>query len=335
MAIPIGTVIGYSLPQADQTSEIAESWLVCDGTSFARNKYSDLFAAIGGAFGTDGETNFAVPDLRGYFLRAPDDGKGFDPDTDSRTAMGPDGNVGDKVGSVQPDSVAFHSHRMENTWGAYPASGQQTVKDNQGVTPRALSHTADLPSSETRPLNAALAFFILAENPSHRLPIGAVAAYASAADPVDVTQDGDVWVKCDGRALSRTSYAAFYQSFAAVLGPGDGSTTFNVPDFRGLFLRGVDPTGTRDPGMPQRGPMFQGGPGGASVGSLQGDQFSSHFHVVHGDTSVAHDGGSDTQVMSSNNDGGDSAGPTDEGGGGMSSETRPKNAYLYQIIRVK
>jgi microcystin-dependent protein len=333
MAIPIGTVICYSLQQADQASEIAESWLACDGTSYARNKYSDLFNTIGGAFGTDGETNFYVPDLRGYFLRSPNDGFPRDPDAASRTAMAANGNTGDKIGSVQSDCVEWHIHQLENTWGAF-SGGNQTVKDNQGITPKAQSHTATFATTETRPLNAAFAYFILAANPSHRMPMGAVVAYASAEDPVDVTQDGDVWVKCDGQALSRSTYPDFYFAFSDVLGPGDGSSTFNVPDFRGVFLRGVDPTGTRDPGMANRIPMFTTTTGAASVGSLQASQFASHYHVVHGDTQVSHNSGG-TQVMSSNNDGGDSCGPTDATGDGLGAETRPKNAYLYQIIRVK
>jgi len=41
------------------------------------------------------------------------------------------------------------------------------------------------------------------------------------------------WLPCDGAPVSRTTYAALFAAIAAVYGPGDGSTTFNVPDLRG------------------------------------------------------------------------------------------------------
>lgn len=46
------------------------------------------------------------------------------------------------------------------------------------------------------------------------------------------------WVYCDGQALSRTQYAELYAMIGTNFGSGNGSTTFNVPDYRGKFLRG-------------------------------------------------------------------------------------------------
>lgn len=44
---------------------------------------------------------------------------------------------------------------------------------------------------------------------------------------------------CNGQAVSRTDYAALYNVIGTAFGFGDGSTTFNVPDYRGCFLRGL------------------------------------------------------------------------------------------------
>jgi microcystin-dependent protein len=41
------------------------------------------------------------------------------------------------------------------------------------------------------------------------------------------------WLLCDGAAVSRTTYAALFAEISTSAGPGDGSTTFNVPDYRG------------------------------------------------------------------------------------------------------
>ena len=53
-------------------------------------------------------------------------------------------------------------------------------------------------------------------------------------------------VPCDGRAISRTVYAEYFSLVGTTFGAGDGSTTFNVPDYRGLFLRGWDGGSGRD-----------------------------------------------------------------------------------------
>lgn len=48
------------------------------------------------------------------------------------------------------------------------------------------------------------------------------------------------WLECNGQLVSRTTYSALYTAISTTYGPGDGSTTFGIPDYRGLFLRGYD-----------------------------------------------------------------------------------------------
>ncbi|WP_308184982.1 phage tail protein [Neisseria polysaccharea] len=48
------------------------------------------------------------------------------------------------------------------------------------------------------------------------------------------------WLKANGAAVSRTLYAALFQSIGTTYGAGDGRTTFNLPDLRGEFIRGWD-----------------------------------------------------------------------------------------------
>lgn len=45
------------------------------------------------------------------------------------------------------------------------------------------------------------------------------------------------WLICNGQAVSRTTYADLYALIGTNFGSGDGETTFNVPDYRGKFLR--------------------------------------------------------------------------------------------------
>lgn len=64
-------------------------------------------------------------------------------------------------------------------------------------------------------------------------PAGAVQFFAMDTAPVG-------WLKANGAALSRTTYANLFAAIGTRFGEGDGSTTFNLPDLRGLFLRGWD-----------------------------------------------------------------------------------------------
>lgn len=48
------------------------------------------------------------------------------------------------------------------------------------------------------------------------------------------------FIKANGAAISRSSYSTLFSAIGTVFGNGNGSTTFNVPDLRGEFLRGFD-----------------------------------------------------------------------------------------------
>jgi microcystin-dependent protein len=64
-------------------------------------------------------------------------------------------------------------------------------------------------------------------------PVGAVEAYAGAAAPTG-------WLLCNGQAVSRTTFASLFAIVGTTFGAGNGSSTFNVPDLRGEFIRGLD-----------------------------------------------------------------------------------------------
>jgi microcystin-dependent protein len=87
---------------------------------------------------------------------------------------------------------------------------------------------------------------------------------------------------CDGSAVSRTTYAALFAAIGTAHGTGDGSTTFNLPDYRGRFLRGQNQTTGRDPDTGGRTAMNPGGNTADNVGSLQGHAFQTHNHTDSG-----------------------------------------------------
>lgn len=65
------------------------------------------------------------------------------------------------------------------------------------------------------------------------VPPGAVIPYAGSSAP-------DGWLLCDGRTVSRTTYAALFAVIGATYGAGDGKSTFALPDLRGRVTAGAN-----------------------------------------------------------------------------------------------
>lgn len=65
------------------------------------------------------------------------------------------------------------------------------------------------------------------------VPAGAVMPFAQNSAPAG-------WLKCNGAAVSRTTYATLFAAIGETYGAGDGTTTFLLPDLRGEFVRGWD-----------------------------------------------------------------------------------------------
>jgi microcystin-dependent protein len=155
--------------------------------------------------------------------------------------------------------------------------------------------------------------------PVASLPAGIIMPYGGTTAP-------DGYLIADGSAVSRTTYAALYAAIGNAFGSGNGTTTFNLPDLRGRFLRGVDGTANRDPDKSTRVAMTTGGNSGNAIGSVQADQFKSHNHNIRfagsGYQNYGVGVGSDnTQV---------DAAISNAGG----AETRPINANVNYIIKL-
>lgn len=127
-----------------------------------------------------------------------------------------------------------------------------------------------------------------------RVPVGTVVAFAGQ------TQGGGVptgWLLCDGSEVSREQYPELFASVGTIYGGGDRATTFNLPDYRGLFLRGVDdpdgrggkgPAG-RDPDAGERLNMKTNEPAGDTVGTVQGDATRAPNNPFVTDADGAHE----------------------------------------------
>lgn len=100
---------------------------------------------------------------------------------------------------------------------------------------------------------------------------GMLMPYAAATAPTG-------WLLCFGQAISRSTYADLFAVVSTTYGIGDGSTTFNVPDFRGRSAFGKD-----DMGGTAASRLTSAGSGvaGATLGTGGGDQLTQlHTHTV-------------------------------------------------------
>lgn len=170
-------------------------------------------------------------------------------------------------------------------------------------------------------------------------PPGSVMAFAGPNGPSAAVPEG--WLLCDGRALDKDAdggkYLALFNMITTAWGNGstgtgaNGDTDFNLPDLRGMFLRGVngslaDTDPWRDPDKDTRVARY-GGQSGNQVGSAQLNELKSHTHqYVHDLTTSGNDGSNSPYER---------YGPywteTTATGG---NESRPNNVYVNYIIKL-
>lgn len=98
---------------------------------------------------------------------------------------------------------------------------------------------------------------------------------------------------CDGSAVSRVTYAALFAKINISFGPGDGATTFNIPDIKARTVYGVDPGNSTG----RLTGAYAGGISAGTIGLVGGEQghqlsvaeLAAHNHVINvGDPGHTH-----------------------------------------------
>ena len=103
--------------------------------------------------------------------------------------------------------------------------------------------------------------------------IGTIVSYAGSTAP-------DRWLMCYGQAVSRTEYNELFGVIGTTYGPGDGSSTFNVPDLRGRVAIGLDNMGGTSANVVTN-PIADtlGGKFGTETHTLTLSEIPSHLHT--------------------------------------------------------
>ena len=196
--IPGGVPTGAIVPFAANSAP--SGWVLCDGGLYGRaaldpSPQPNLFGVIGTTYGSgDGLTTFAVPDLRGMFVRGFDNGRGLDPlrAFGSQQAFTVEShNHGGTTGSESAHTHGFsgttgvdspdHTHSYSSVGvfgglqslqpgstgiGAAQNSGGASTRHTHtysGTTAAGSAHTHTISSqggTETRPVNVAMNYII-------------------------------------------------------------------------------------------------------------------------------------------------------------------------------
>jgi len=106
--------------------------------------------------------------------------------------------------------------------------------------------------------------------------VGEIVDYAGSSAP-------SLWLLAFGQAISRTTYSSLFAAISTTFGSGDGSTTFNVPDYRGRVGVGKDNMGGSTAGRITAAGCgitgtTLGAVGGAETVTISTAQLPSHSH---------------------------------------------------------
>lgn len=242
LATPAGTITLWG-------SDVAPAnWLICDGSAVSRTTYASLFAVIGTKYGAgDGVNTFNLPNLKGQTPI------GKDAAQTEFAALNQKG--GEKKHQLTIAEMPAHTHKtLINTsqTGAQPAAGNWFYEPNSAGVEPTTSTGGDQPHNILQPYTV-VNFIIKVTNGDTpgdsqlTQRVSNLESFASNAAAGTITIfGGDTpptnWLLCDGSAISRTTYASLFAAIGTKYGSGDGSTTFNLPNFKGKVPAGLDVT---------------------------------------------------------------------------------------------
>lgn len=284
-------IISYDLPVGSYMlwagNNPPEYFIEPSGQTLLRNSYPELWqfaqdnGLVGKLFGEgDGSTTFTVTDIRGNFISI----------ANSNTKVGQFTEAGLPNITGNVGRWYFQDGRAEQlNSGAFASLGTTSVGQGSGtgyMHTNGASFNASRSSSvygkstTVMPANWGLKIILkaLPTPPVNAVPVGTILDYSGASAP-------DGYIIANGAELSRTTFSRLYQWAVAnnlmkeqssipttahcYYGTGDGSTTFTIPDLRGVFKRSANLASNR---------------GGAELGMYQEDGLPNITGVISGVT---------------------------------------------------
>ena len=205
------------------------------------------------------------------------------------------------------DANTHNPNSGNNTgkWAIHAGKGLKASTTQAGIVQLLSATNSDREDVAATPKAVKIAYDKAEEAARLAVPSGAVLYFAGQTAPSG-------WLKANGAAVSRSTYAALFAAIGTTYGTGDGRSTFNLPDLRGEFVRGWDDG--------------RGVDNGRTLGSAQADEFKAHTHGGVPQRAGDSDRGGAVSWFSI-----DGIGQTEAAGG---SETRPRNIALLACIKI-
>ena len=261
-AIPIGTIIPYT------DFNIPDNWIKCNGTEISRSEYSELFSIIGTIYGDgNGLTTFNLPDFTSpefttYIIKT---NSIFSSLSQPYNYWRKTINSVDKIyynnsigigvdnpqanlhvnGSILQTGSGITNLKSTNIDGNLNIINNNKLTINTNDKRYSLNINGDVNITGLYRLNGIPLGFggagsggggggldtSGAAGYTDAIPVGTIIPYVSEYPP-------NYWLQCNGSEISREEYADLFLVIGITYGPGDGSTTFNLPDLRGRDIIG-------------------------------------------------------------------------------------------------
>ena len=281
--------------------------LCSGGITLSRITYASLFAEIGESFGEgDGSTTFNVPTVQDRFIYAR-----------AITTSGTSAATVHESGSLGTSHNHTFFRRFTNPSPPRNLSQPKPRRQDGLSTPIFSSFDGEGKNNEAR-AHALVPVFAIADA---TMPIGAV--FPILWPDWNYTPDfpaGTLEI-ASGQALSRTGKNALFNAIGTHWGAGDGSTTFNIPDMRGLFIKGLrDPAAFNCSGI-------------AASASGDPDCYAIHRHNFPGGSWGNINGDSDDGPAYQGNNVGATT-PSSSTFTGNANESRPSNIGVIWVVYV-
>jgi microcystin-dependent protein len=296
---PLGSLVFATTSGVVTAATATGSFVVANGSALSRTTEIGLFNAIGESFGAgDGSTTFNIPNLYDKFIY-------------------PKGTTVSGTRPVQASGQlgALHTHSWSIKTGSFSdgaTGGPPNPFTYNGVSNNSES---DVQGSDIQNEQRKRALIPLVCKQTTTWPVGTVMpllwpSYDGALFPVTN------YLICSGQAVSRTTYSGLYSRLGNHYGSGDGSSTFNIPDLRGLFVSGPRQTAMVQPsGFPS---------------SFEPDTFVAHQHRFSvGSFSQAPGNGGGPTTYARN-----SSPPPSTSGGLLPNESRAANISVIWAMPV-
>lgn len=240
-------------------------WVFADGRLLDKSTNADLFNMLGTTYGGDGQTNFAVPDLRARTAIGMGGGAGLTPRSLGSTA-------GLESVTLTVDQLPAHSHGFVSgvtgiTGGGAPHENMQpSLTLNYGIAVEGI-----YPSRDAAPPAATNAVSGVSEP-----LLASVGLFAGNSLPAS-------FLPADGRVMPIADNTALFSLIGTTYG-GDGITTYALPDLRGRAAIGTG----QGQGL---SPQVVGETIGAETRTLTVNQMPAHDHTLPQGGSTLHTGG--------------------------------------------